>query len=181
MLKIIRNNGKIPDSHMSRLFKLNYVEMAKITNYNNAFIWTDKIIGCIKSSFKDDSHKDITQAAYKVLTSWTVMEATPNQNKTRFGCKTEHNIQNNDNGNDEQSDEDNGGYCDDDNENDINSAENSFLFTEFDSSNDLLTKLFEKSLLNAKVQICSFKMEYKSLKDHVKENYKTKNIDYIAI
>ena len=39
----------------------------------------------------------------------------------------------------------------------------------------------KKSLLNAGVLISSLKMEYKSLQDFIKENYKTKIMDYIAI
>ena len=87
MLKTICNNDKVPelpyvnnllqnttDDSSFQYFKFNYVEIAKITNYNNAFIWTNKVIGCIKSCFKYGSHKDIIQTAYKVLISWTMME-----------------------------------------------------------------------------------------------------------
>ena len=92
MLKTICNNDKVPrtlifdsqtllqnttDDGSFQDFKFNYVEMAKIKNYNTAFIWTNKVTGCIKSSFKDDLRKDIIRAAYKVLISWTVMEETP--------------------------------------------------------------------------------------------------------
>lgn len=52
---------------------------------------------------------------------------------------------------------------DDDKENDINLAAESFLFTEVNSSIDLLTKQFEKFLLNTNVQISLLKKEYKSL------------------
>ena len=75
------------------------------------------------------------------------MEKTPKKNTTRSRCEAEHDVENSDNGNDD------GNYCDDDKENDVNLAGNSFLFTEFGSSTDLLTKQFEKPLLNAKIQI----------------------------
>ena len=52
---------------------------------------------------------------------------------------------------------------DDDKENDVNLAAESFLFTEVNSSIDLLTKQFEKFLLNTNVQISLLKKEYKSL------------------
>ena len=45
--------------------------------------------------------------------------------------------------------------------NDVNSAENTFLFSELDSPTDLLTKQFQKPILNTDVQISSSKMEYK--------------------
>ena len=38
--------------------KFTNVNRAKITICNNVFIWTNKITGCAKSRFKDDSHKD---------------------------------------------------------------------------------------------------------------------------
>ena len=132
-------------------FKFNYVERAEITIYNNAIMWIDKVIGCVKSHFEDDSHKDIIQAVYKVLNSWTVMEETPKENTTRSGSETEHVEGNSGNRNNEKSDDDDeqsdgdGEHCDNDNKNDPNSAKNSFLFTEVDSSIDLLTKQFEKS------------------------------------
>ena len=64
----------------------------------------------VKSRLEDDSHKDILQAAYKVLNSWTVIEEGPKENMTGFGCgcETEHVEENSDNGNDERSDDDNG-------------------------------------------------------------------------
>ena len=52
------------DGGFFQTFKFNYVETAKIAISNNGVIWTDEIIGRIKSLFKDDSHKDIIQAAY---------------------------------------------------------------------------------------------------------------------
>ena len=61
-------------------FKFNHVERAKITIFNNAVIWTDKVIGCVKSYFEDDLHKDTIQSAYKVLNYWTVMVEKPKQN-----------------------------------------------------------------------------------------------------
>ena len=170
----------ITDDSCFQNFKFRYVERVKIAISNNTVIWTDKVNGCVKSRLEDDSHKDILQAAYKVLNSWTLMGETPKENTTGSGCgcETEH-VE--DNGNDEQSDGENGKYCDIDNKNDVNSAENPFCFTEGDSSIDLWTKEFESRLLNAGVQISSLRMEYKSLHDYVKENYKTENMDYIAI
>lgn len=50
--------------------KFTNVNTAKITICNNAFIWTNKITGCAKSHFKDDSHKHIP--VYKILNSGTV-------------------------------------------------------------------------------------------------------------
>ena len=167
ILKITCVNGKflelqyiktqvqnITDDSSFQNFKFNYVERAKITICNNAVIWTDKVIGCVKSRFEDGSHKDILQAACKALNSWTVMEETPKENTTGFGCETGHVEENGDNGNDEQSDDvhkqsddENGKHCDNNNKNDVNSAENSFCFTEVDSSTYLLTKQFEHLLL----------------------------------
>ena len=66
-------------------------------------------------------------------------------------------MENSGNGNNKQSDDDNGKHCD--NRNDINLAKNSFCFTEVDSSIDLLTKQFENPLLNTDVLILSLKME----------------------
>ena len=57
------------DGGFFQTFKFNYVETAKIAICNNAVIWIDEIIGRIKSLFKDDSHKDIIQAAY--VRFWT--------------------------------------------------------------------------------------------------------------
>ena len=94
ILKITCVNGKflelqyirtqvqnITDDSSFQNFKFNYVERAKITICNNAVIWTDKVIGCVKSRFEDGSHKDILQAACKALNSWTVMEETPKENR----------------------------------------------------------------------------------------------------
>ena len=55
-------------------FKFNYADRVKTTICNNAVIWTNKVIGCVKSRFEDDSHKYILQVAYKVLNSWSVMK-----------------------------------------------------------------------------------------------------------
>lgn len=38
----------------------------------------------------DDSHKDILQATYKVLNSWTVMEENPKENTAESGRETEY-------------------------------------------------------------------------------------------
>ena len=167
-------------------FKFNYVERVEITIYNNAIMWIDKVIGCVKSHFEDDSHKDIIQAVYKVLNSWTVMEETPKENTTRSGSETEHVEGNSGKRNNEKSDDDDeqsdddGEHCDNDNKNDLNSAKNSFLFTEVDSSIDLLTNSSKNPLLNVDVQISLLKMEYK-FQDYVKQNYKTESVDFIAI
>lgn len=72
-------------------------------------------------------------------------------------------------------------HWEDDNENEANSAENSFLSTEVDFSINSLNKQFENLLLNIHFQISSLKVEYKSLRDYIKENYKTENMDYIVI
>ena len=198
MLKITCVNGKVLDVQFIRTlfqnitndssfqnFKFKCVKRAKITICNNAVTWTNKAIGCVKNRFEDDSHKDILQTACKVLNSWTVMEETPKESMTRFGCEMEHFEENNDNGNDEQnddyneqSDDDNGKHCDNNNKNDVNSAEDSFCFTEVDSSINLLTKQCENLLLNTDVQISSLKMEYKIIS---KKPWETENMDYIAI
>ena len=96
----------ITDDDSFQNFKFNYVERVKITICNNAVIWTDKVIGYVKSRFDDDSHKDILQAAHKVLNSWTVMEETPKENIAgpRCRCETQHVEKSSDNGNDKQSD-----------------------------------------------------------------------------
>ena len=54
----------------------------------------------------DDSHKDILQATYKVLNSWTVMEENSKKNTAESGRETEYYKKNSDNGNNEQSDDD---------------------------------------------------------------------------
>ena len=51
------------------------------------------------------------------------------------------------------------------------------LFAEIDSSIDLLANRFGNPLLNANVQTPTLKMEYKSLRDNAKENYKLENLD----
>ena len=113
-------------------FKFNYADRVKTTIFNNAVIWTNKVIECIKRHSKDDSRKDIIQAAYKVLNFWTVMEETPKENTSGSGSEKKHDEQNSDNGNskqsydrnEEQSDHDNGKHSGNDNANDVNSDEN---------------------------------------------------------
>ena len=56
--------------------------------------------------YVDDSHKDILQATYKVLNSWTVMEENPKENTAGSGRETEYYKKNSDNGNNEPSDDD---------------------------------------------------------------------------
>lgn len=72
MLKIISINVKVlelayfkillqntTDDCSLQNFQFNYdVEKAKIAIFNNAVIWTNKIIGSVKSPLGDDSHKD---------------------------------------------------------------------------------------------------------------------------
>ena len=55
------------------------------------------------------------------------------------------------------------------------------LFIEINSSIDLLANRFGNPLLNANVQIPTLKMEYKSLSDYLRENYKLENLNYIEI
>ena len=113
-------------------FKFNYAERVKITICNNAVIWTNKVIECIKRRSKDDSRKDIIQAAYKVLNFWTVTEETPKENTSGSGCEKKHDEQNSDIGNskqsydrnEEQSDHDDGKHSGNDSANDVNSDEN---------------------------------------------------------
>ena len=113
-------------------FKFNYTERVKTTICNIAVIWTNKVIECIKSRSKDDSRKDIIQAAYKVLNFWTVMEETPKENTSGSGSEKKHDEQNSDNGNskqscdrnEEQSDHDDGKHSGNDNANDVNSDGN---------------------------------------------------------
>lgn len=81
---------------------------------------------------------------------------------TESGGEAEYELENSGNGNDKPSDDDDDNDCDNDNKNDVNSAENTFLFSELDSPTDLLTKQFQKPILNTDVQISSSKMEYKS-------------------
>lgn len=108
---------------------------------------------------------------------------------TWYECETKHEKQNNDNRKDEQSDDDKdeqsvgdqSKHCGNENGNDINAAKNSFLCKEVDSSIDLLTKQFKNALLNTDIQLSLLKMTYKSLQDHVKENCRSKNIDYTSI
>ena len=122
--------------------------------------------------------------ASKVVLKMTYKKIFYNSTKeylTVSRCETEIFEENSGGGNDEQSDHDNdqsdhnnGKHGYNDSKNDVISAKNSFRFTVVDSSIDLLTKQFGNPLLNADVQISSLKMEYKSLQDNVKENYKTK-------
>ena len=79
-------------------FKFIYVERAKITICINGVILTNKVMGCVKSHFEGYSDKDIIQAAYKVLNSWTVMEETPMENTRGSGCETDRNKENSCNG-----------------------------------------------------------------------------------
>lgn len=71
MLRIISINVKVlelacfkillqntTDDWSLQNFQFNYVEKAKIAIFNNAVIWTNKIIGFVKSPLGDDSHKD---------------------------------------------------------------------------------------------------------------------------
>ena len=70
-LKTICINGKVlelpyvktfhntTDDGSFQFFEFNYVKKAKIAICNNAVIWTNKVTGCFKSRFEDDSHKDI--------------------------------------------------------------------------------------------------------------------------
>ena len=64
MLKTICVNGKvleltyveilqnITNDRSFQNFKFNYVDRAKTTICNNAVIWTNKVIGCVKSRFE---------------------------------------------------------------------------------------------------------------------------------
>ena len=89
------------------------------------------------------------------------MEEIPKENTIRFGGETEHDFENSNNGknkqsdddNEEQSDHGNGKHCDNGNYIDVNSDEKSFLFTEVDSSIDLMTEQFKNPLVNVNVQI----------------------------
>ena len=74
------------------------------------------------------------------------MEEKQKENSIELEWETEHDEENSDNGNDEQSDDDDRKRCDDDNKNDVNSAKNLFLFTEVNSSIDLLTKTIKNPL-----------------------------------
>ena len=85
----VKTLQNITDDRSFQNFKFNSVDRAKISICNNTIIWTDKIIACVKNRFEDDSHKDILQAAYEVLNSWTVMVVTPKKNTTESRGKTE--------------------------------------------------------------------------------------------
>ena len=56
MLKTTCVNGNDDGSFQN--LKFTNVNKARITICNNVVIWTNKITGCAKSRFKDDSHKD---------------------------------------------------------------------------------------------------------------------------
>ena len=81
---------------------------------------------------------------------------------TESGGEAECELENSDNGNGKPSDDDDDNDCDNGNKNDVNSAKNRSVFSELDSPTGLLTKQFQKPILNTDVQISSPKMEYKS-------------------
>ena len=89
------------------------------------------------------------------------MQETTKENTTRSGCETVYDKESIENGNgelvddgdEEQSDGNDGKHWDDDNKNDVNSAENLLFFTEVDSSINLLHKQFKNHPLNTDVQI----------------------------
>ena len=124
----------------------------------------------MSKAVETDSHQDIVRAAYKVLNSWNVIEEAPKETPPGLDSETA-----------EESDD----PCSDNEEDDSNSenetVDEPFLFTAVDSSIDLLVNHFEKPLLNADVQISSLKLEFRSLLEYVKENYKTENMDYITV
>ena len=129
--------------------------------------------------YVDDSHKDILQAMYKVLNSWTVMEENPKENTAGSGREIEHYKKNSDNGNNEPSDDDGDEIM-------VTAAsivmmamKQNQLKIHFYFSVHLSTKQFKNYHWNAG-KMSTLKMEYKNLQGSAKENYTTKNMDYIT-
>ena len=125
------------------------MKRAKTTVCTNAIIWTDKIIECVRTCFEGNVHRDIIDATYKVLNTWN-MDGTSSRTNDKVPCNKNvvENI-------DENNDTDDNFSDDDKEESDDASSEvnNLCLFTNIDTSIDLLANQFENPLLNANVQI----------------------------
>ena len=86
MLKSICEKGKVLElpyvktildnihDDCCQTFNFNNVERAETTISNNAVIWCDNEIDCVRNRFDEDTNKPIIDAANMILNSWSILQ-----------------------------------------------------------------------------------------------------------